>query len=140
MKVQLWSFVLKSIRLSIWLIALQGCAYGQPSDDGIVCVTSTGKKYHACSCRYLKYSSTEIKRTEATKLGYAACLVCKPGDTTRETKPVIIPPNSVTNTTEVKKPDSNKKSASSQCTAYTKAGTRCKRTASATTEKCWQHQ
>lgn len=45
--------------------------------DPTVYVTSKGKKYHTKNCR-LKQGSKGVKLSEAKKLKYTACLVCKP--------------------------------------------------------------
>lgn len=142
MKTYVWSEIQKGIWLCILVTALQSCAYSQSTDDKTVCVTKTGKKYHTCSCRYLKYSSVDLKLSDAIKLGYEACLVCKPdeGSTVDEARPQAEDLKPAIKNNEVKKTVVDKKPASSQCTAYTKAGTRCKRTASGTSGKCWQHQ
>lgn len=133
----------------LWLIALllvmlQACGYGQAARQDTVCITRTGEKYHRCSCRYLRLSSFKINMDEATKRGYTACSVCKPGETEEyeeaassagvERPPVKAPSQNTVRQTQ------QQTSGSRQCTAYTKSGSRCKRTTTSTSGKCWQHE
>ena len=46
------------------------------SEDTIVYVTKTGKKYHLSNCRYLSKSKIPISLSEAVAGGYTACSVC----------------------------------------------------------------
>lgn len=46
--------------------------------DVTVYVTTSGKKYHTSSCRYLRRSATAMKLRDAVKAGYSPCSVCKP--------------------------------------------------------------
>ncbi len=94
-----------------------------------VYVTNTGEKYHRGSCRYLAKSKITIELTDAINQGYGACKVCAP-------------PQSVSKKTEVKEEkvtDYNRNATSSQCTATTKKGSRCKRNTTSSNGKCWQH-
>ena len=43
-----------------------------------VYITKTGAKYHAKGCRYLKQSSSAIKKNSAVSQGYTPCKVCRP--------------------------------------------------------------
>jgi hypothetical protein len=43
-----------------------------------VYVTDTGSKYHAAGCRYLRYSSHPLDVSDAQRLGYSPCSVCRP--------------------------------------------------------------
>ena len=40
--------------------------------------TSTGKKYHQESCRYLSKSKIALDLNEAKRIGLLPCSVCKP--------------------------------------------------------------
>ena len=96
-----------------------------------VYITKTGKKYHVESCRYLSRSSFSISLSDAIARGYTACSICNPPvKTTTNT-----PSNSQT------KPSTNNptQSVSVQCSAITKAGTRCKRMTKSPNGKCCQH-
>ena len=85
-------------------------------------VTKTGKKYHKEHCHYLKYSKYAIKVSDVRFNRYTACKVCRPPIYTENTR-------------------SNKTTSIAQkrCSAITKAGTRCKRTAQSGSNTCWQH-
>jgi len=48
------------------------------SQDDIVYITPTGKKYHKLGCRYLNENPIPISRQEAIVQGYTPCSVCKP--------------------------------------------------------------
>ena len=115
------------------LIAAQVVAFGQASDT--VCITRTGAKYHKETCRYLKYSSYKVSLKEATTRGYTACSVCKPGALRNHAgaaTPQPVQPRLNNGSTQ--------SSTSRQCSAYTQAGTRCKRSTTNSNGKCWQHQ
>ncbi len=62
-------------------VIIQSCALGQTdsgaAQDEVVCITSTGKKYHLCTCQYLNKSKIEIDLSDA-QARYTPCLVCKP--------------------------------------------------------------
>lgn len=104
------------------------------SNAQTVYITKTGKKYHREDCRYLRYSSYAISLTDAKGRGYAACLVCAPPE--KETTGV--PQKSRTPSTVA--PTVQQKATSSQCTAYTKSGARCKRRTTNASGRCWQHE
>lgn len=45
----------------------------------VVYVTPHGEKYHKSTCHYLKKSTPRaMSKSEAIRLGYGACKVCKP--------------------------------------------------------------
>jgi len=118
---------------------LIGSVYSQT-----VYITKTGTKYHNKGCRYLSKSSEAISLADAKAKGYTPCSVCKPSSTvnsTPSTKPVSEPDstktekqgNKTTNKTTIQE------SKSVQCSAITKAGTRCKRMTKSPNGKCYQH-
>lgn len=133
----------------LWLIALllvmlQACGYSQTVRQDTVCITRTGEKYHRCSCRYLRLSSFEISLNEATKRGYTACSVCRPGATKEYEEPassagVERAPTQAPSQNTVRQTQ-QKTTGSRQCTAYTKSGSRCKRTTTSASGRCWQHE
>jgi len=102
-----------------------------------VYITKTGAKYHSEGCRYLSKSKISIDLADAIAKGYGACSVCKP--------PTKISSSTSTKTnsanTEIKNSSTNSvsQSTSVQCSATTKAGTRCKRMTKSSNGKCWQH-
>lgn len=105
-----------------------------------VYITKTGKKYHNDNCRYLSQSKISIDLSSAISKGYGPCSVCKP-----PTQTTSASTNKAASTTpektEVNKqvnPPTN--TASQQCAAITKAGTRCSRKAEAGSIYCWQHK
>ena len=59
------------------LTAKRGMWAGVSQDD-IVYITPTGKKYHKLGCRYLNENPIPISRQEAIVQGYTPCSVCKP--------------------------------------------------------------
>ena len=48
------------------------------SEDTLVYITRTGKKYHTEDCRYLSKSKISIFLKEAIQRGYTPCSVCSP--------------------------------------------------------------
>ena len=96
-----------------------------------VFITNTGEKYHSSDCRYLSKSKNSISLSDALNQGYEACKVCKPIQTVK----------SEPKQKEVKEEttDKNNNATSSQCSATTKAGSRCKRITKSSNGKCWQH-
>jgi len=48
------------------------------TEDTIVYITKTGKKYHSEGCRYLSKSKIPISLKDAIKQGYTPCSVCNP--------------------------------------------------------------
>jgi hypothetical protein len=129
--------------LILWLF-LVACV-SAPSEAQTVYITKTGAKYHRNDCHYLKYSKFSISLSEAKKRSYTPCSICKPGTTVPKkiTEPEI---DSVQQETKIirltpaeEAPQKNV-TAPSQCTARTKAGTRCKRMTTNANGLCWQHQ
>jgi hypothetical protein len=120
------------------LLFVQSLAFSQETKK-VVYVTKAGEKYHSRNCRYLKSSCIEIEIDKATKRGYTPCSVCRPGggavktdsgdegNTSQQAAPATPQPKRET----VK---------ARQCSAQTKAGTRCKRTTTDSSGRCWQHQ
>ena len=53
-------------------------SYKAPNSNGEIFRTTTGKKYHIESCRYLSKSKIPITLSEAKELGLSPCGVCKP--------------------------------------------------------------
>lgn len=88
-----------------------------------VYVTKSGKKYHTESCKSLSHSKIEIALDKAIAAGYTACSVCKPAGASTKTQTTLI-----------------RQSSSTQCTALTKAGSRCKRMTNNGNGRCYQHQ
>lgn len=131
----------RPIFIALFLIMLHSCSYGQEAQDK-VCITRTGEKYHRCTCRYLRQSSFEIRISEATRRGYTACSVCRPplrelttetgGSSGAKTSQDAAPNNTTTQQQKIVK--------SRQCSAFTKSGSRCKRTTTNSNGRCWQHQ
>jgi hypothetical protein len=125
-------------------LLLSSCAISQPAQQN-VCITKTGKKYHECNCHYLKYSSFTVSLKEAVERGYTPCSVCRPNSIDTETEEEE-PASSggVQRSSNVRQTQSRDTNAvnttSQQCTAITKAGTRCKRMTSEANGRCWQHQ
>lgn len=119
------------------LVVSCACVVGQ---DSSVCITSTGSKYHRCSCQYLRSSSIEITLNKALDNGYTACSVCRPSSTASTGhKQPLLADTTVHNDNRLSKPV-QRATASTQCTATTKAGSRCKRMTSESNRRCWQHQ
>lgn len=50
----------------------------QNDQEGMVHITSSGKKYHAAGCKHLEKSDIEITLEEAKQKGYEACKICEP--------------------------------------------------------------
>ena len=53
-------------------------SYKAPTSNGKIFRTTTGKKYHKESCRYLSKSKIPISLAEAREKGLGPCGVCKP--------------------------------------------------------------
>lgn len=136
---------MKKLTLLLWCLWLFACT-APPVEAQTVYVTKTGTKYHDEYCRYLSHSKVEIELSKALKLGYDACSVCNPttevedvAEADDEATPVMQKPAKSTPAPSVKPAPQKKATVSSQCSALTKAGTRCKRAAGAN-GRCWQHQ
>ena len=106
-----------------------------------VYITKTGKKYHVESCRYLSQSSYSINLSDAIARGYSACSICNPplqATTPKQATRQSVEP-------AMRQPDPRKphlpspSAVSVQCSAITKAGTRCQRMTKSSNGKCWQH-
>lgn len=67
---------------------------GVISEDTIVYITRTGKKYHTGDCRYLSRSKIPITLKDAVQRGYTPCSVCGPPKIKVE-KPKIEKPKAV---------------------------------------------
>jgi hypothetical protein len=101
-----------------------------------VYITKTGAKYHSEGCRYLSKSKIAIDLSDAITKGYGACSVCKPATKLSNSTT----PNTNITEKEVKTPiKQTTNSGSVQCSAATKAGSRCKRTTTSSNGRCWQH-
>lgn len=146
--------------LGIILFALVVVAEAQT-----VYITRTGRKYHREECRYLRYSSYAIPLSEALSRDYGACLVCTPPvKVTAAPLPENVHLSSEEKFREKKTPGEKKQEekaseatdnedgvkeekvkeerviTSSQCTASTRSGARCKRRTTNANGRCWQHQ
>ncbi|MEO5905771.1 MAG: hypothetical protein ABIQ11_03540, partial [Saprospiraceae bacterium] len=84
-----------------------------------VYISKTGTKYHISNCRYVSDNFASISLNDAKQQGYSACSVCYQ---TNEGQNSFSTPTT-----------------SNQCSAITKAGTRCTRKANNQNGKCWQH-
>jgi hypothetical protein len=142
---------MKSIHAILFWILLSSCGLTQSEAQSKVYITKTGAKYHLSTCRYLKYSRIEISISVAVDQGYTPCSVCKPTsensdegtiqgikeEKTQTQAPTQqgsgAPPKPVTNPVD-------ETVRTTQCTALTKAGLRCKRTTTNSNGRCWQHQ
>jgi len=105
-----------------------------------VYVTKTGKKYHVETCRYLSKSKYSIELSDAIARGYDPCSVCKP-PTIANTKSsgYQAPQQQKQEQQNYNPPTNEQQSQSVQCSATTKAGSRCKRMTKSPNGKCWQH-
>jgi hypothetical protein len=138
------TFILKRIKKSgiyilLLLFLIQGCAFSQ-EEKKVVYITKTGEKYHTEYCQHLRNSSIEIDLTEAKERGYTPCSVCKPGNGPSKTDSAKTNSSPTTLKAEPVKKTQTTTTSSSQCSATTKAGSRCKRMTTAANGKCWQHQ
>jgi len=123
MKKQLLLFV-------VFFLFLMGNLFAQT-----VYITKTGTKYHKATCKYLSKSSISISLTDALAQGYTECSVCKPSSVTTTTTGTT----TTTTTTGTTGTTTKQQTQSEQCSATTKAGTRCKRMTLSPNGKCWQH-
>ncbi len=126
----------KSKAIGLLFLVLVACTAGY-SQDTKVFVTDTGAKYHRETCRYLRLSKSELTLDSAKEKGYTACKVCKPVTTpsTLETEKTSVSPQTTTPTRS-----SSSTGTTRQCSAITQKGTRCKRTTTSSSGKCWQHE
>ena len=128
------SLVTKKSRLSTWsvwrmVMILVALFITHVASSQTVYITRTGEKYHDDGCRYLSQRKIKSTLPDVLKAGYTACSVCKPPKETTTRQQVIPAPTPPVN-----------KSKSTQCTARTKSNTRCSRTTTGASGKCWQHQ
>jgi hypothetical protein len=134
----------RALQVALLYILLIACT-ASTSEAQTVYITKTGEKYHRSSCQYLRKSKYAVSMTEAVERGYTACSVCQPGTPKAkvETKPSQSTTSKQKVTESVRPKTSTSENAqvkSMQCTATTKAGTRCKRMTTNATGKCYQHQ
>lgn len=115
------STLLQHSSLLFLLLFLFSCE----SSSQTVFKTPSGRKYHLSSCKMVKNVSEEINIETAKKLGLQPCLICKPV-------------NIYSANTMHKAKGQAKKTV--QCSALTKAGTRCKHMTSIANGYCYQHQ
>ncbi|HEY9046836.1 MAG TPA: hypothetical protein VIN08_13125 [Ohtaekwangia sp.] len=143
-----YSVVPRVILNFVFILLIHGCTFSQSNTDHVY-ITRTGAKYHKSTCRYLKYSSYEITLKEAKERGYTACSVCRPSQEKSPAAPVApqaTPREGVVQAKQelLQEKDEEKEQVSEpvsqQCSALTKAGTRCKRMTQNANGKCWQHQ
>lgn len=128
------------VLLLLLIFASWGCTEVEAQK---VYITKTGEKYHRSNCRYLRYSRLEVKLSEARKNGYTPCSVCRPGATEKEPKQGAgntQTPSAPKQVTPLYKKSAPAKTTARQCTAITKAGSRCKRTTTNANGRCFQHQ
>lgn len=124
----------------VLILFITACTLTQ-TEAQTVYITKTGSKYHTANCRYLKYSQFPISLKEAKQKGYTPCSVCKPPTANTSSSQSIEAAPSVDTVKvgqTIKEPVKNVEAR--QCTAITKAGTRCKRTTKNANQRCWQHQ
>ena len=125
---------MKQIRLDFSLIVLFiFLVKGVDVSAQTVYVTKTGKKYHKSSCRYLSKSKRAIDYSDAKQF-YSACSVCKP-----KPKGTSAKSSNSANKTSSASTIKSTKATSKRCSATTQSGTRCKRTTTSSSGKCWQH-
>lgn len=122
-----------------------------------VYITKTGIKYHEGTCRYLSRSKIAISLSDANARGYTACSVCKPPNSVKKNTQQVQPTQQRSNTNNTQNQSGQQKTDTTkvqkqntqpiktqtklvQCSAITKAGTRCKRMTSNPNGRCWQHQ
>lgn len=115
----------KAPRLYVVLLLALLLLASQPTKAQQVYITKSGEKYHLTTCQYLKSSKIAIELDKALDLGYSACKVCRP-------------PIEVEQTSESKQLSTTP--TTTQCTALTQSGLRCKRNTSNSNGHCWQHQ
>ncbi|MFV9551431.1 hypothetical protein [Algibacter sp. PT7-4] len=117
------------ILLLFFSLAIANNAWAQK-----VYTTKTGEKYHKNNCRYLKYSKKAYTLQKAIQLGFAACSVCKPTETSvkQSVKNQSVSPQS--NSYAPKKAVYAK-----QCIGKTQSGKRCKRKTKNVNQKCYLH-
>jgi methylphosphotriester-DNA--protein-cysteine methyltransferase len=138
---------MKALRAIVFYLVLVACT-APSSEAQTVYITKTGTKYHRASCQYLRKSQFAITMKEAVDRGYQPCSVCEPGSLPAEKKstqgadPKSADPNTTKQQPTPKKttPADTQQVKSQQCSAITKAGTRCKRMTTDPSGKCYQHK
>jgi hypothetical protein len=123
------TFILQWLCLFLLYFGVATEGHAQAKADSVY-ITDTGAKYHAATCRYLKYSAIKVAKADAINDGYTSCKVCG-GTAIGNSKYVPASAGHGSSNT--------KATSSGQCTATTQKGTRCKRSASAGASRCWQH-
>lgn len=105
-------------------------------------VTKTGSKYHSAGCQYLSHSDFSVELMKAKQQGLTACSRCNPSKTSSGSNNEATPRSS-SKSAKPSKPDQsnneNNTSSPEQCSAITKAGTKCTRETKSPNGKCWQH-
>jgi hypothetical protein len=132
---------MRALRIIVVYFVLIACT-ASSSEAQTVYITKTGSKYHRVSCQYLRKSKFAISIKEAVDRGYEPCSVCEPGrPSAANEKKATQGVDENTKTSPTKGTD-NKTSGptAAQCTATTKAGTRCKRMTTDPGGKCYQHK
>ena len=59
------------------VVSCQKTFADEPANNNVV-ISAKGKKYHNPGCRTVKNVSKTLTITEAQKLGYKPCKICKP--------------------------------------------------------------
>lgn len=117
--------------VAVFVVVVPALLFSQEKYVG----SKNSDKYHITSCQWAKrinpdnlvsFDSPEAARKE----GYIPCKVCKP-PLAKDTTAAPAGP-------QIKKQSATKQT-SSQCSAMTKKGIRCKRKAKAGSTYCWQH-
>jgi len=62
----------------LWNYADFAATPAEPLYDPVVYITNTGEKYHQYHCQYLLQSKIATKLSQAVRMGYEPCSVCKP--------------------------------------------------------------
>lgn len=101
-----------------------------------VYITKTGDKYHQNGCMYLSHSKFSIEKSNTIDRGYGACSVCRPSSFSSVPK---TQQRGIINNQNGSSIKENRNSMSVQCSATTKAGTRCKRLTKNSNGYCFQH-
>jgi len=135
---------MRKLQLFLWWFLLTACTVSSSEAQTTVYITRTGAKYHTGDCRYLRQSKIAIDLKDALDQGYTPCSVCGPATEVESEDNEQGSAGTPTSTAGSRSPVVQKKTMpvrtkSSQCTALTKTGHRCKRAAT-NNGKCWQHQ
>lgn len=127
-------FKLRAISFLLFFLFVASLGYSQ---EAKVFVTDTGAKYHRETCSYLRLSKSELTLDIAKEKGYTACKVCRPATTQVA---AVHHKASVSPQTTTPTRSSSTTGTTSQCSSITQKGTRCKRTTTSPSGKCWQHE